>query len=479
MIVGLLMCAIGIIPIVLAISVTKLYKDSNLSSGLLLFMISVSLWQVSVGILYFKDFLNEQEALLLFRFLKFATIYIIPVVFYIAYVSIKDYSATFQSEKLLDKVVNIIFTRKMLIGLVVWSTFIYIIHWTKLGIVGLKVKHTSFSTIDFYFPEYGILSWLYILHLGSMIFFLLFLFVIAKKIHNSNIRQFLRRFSIYTLFSFIIGVFNFNPETGIIAGTIGVITFSVMVIFEFIKLNTAMQLNYYQLIERQKKLDYTGNLAGSLIHEVKNTNIIIKGFSKMLSKDISTLNDQQIGSLDMIIQATEQVEELANNYKEYMKNSKMNFKMEDLDLIIQQSIDFSKEITNENHINVEFINDYKSLKAFANKTYLQQVFINLIKNSSEAIPTDKKDRKITINTDIIDDNIIINFYDTGKGIPPANWESIFDPFISFKDKGMGLGLPFVKKIIFEHRGDIVVVDSTPAGTHFQIKIPQFGIPDIS
>ena len=65
-----------------------------------------------------------------------------------------------------------------------------------------------------------------------------------------------------------------------------------------------------------------------------------------------------------------------------------------------------------------------------------------------------------------------------KGFHVPYWESIFDPFISFKDKGMGFGLPFVKKIIFEHRGDIAVVDSTPEGTHFQIKIPQFGFYDI-
>ena len=97
----------------------------------------------------------------------------------------------------------------------------------------------------------------------------------------------------------------------------------------------------------------------------------------------------------------------------------MNFEMEDLELIIKQSIDLSKEITNENHIKVEFINDYKSLKAFANKTYLQQVFINLIKNSSEAISADKEDRKITIHTDIVDDYIMIHFYDTGEGIPRA------------------------------------------------------------
>ena len=107
----------------------------------------------------------------------------------------------------------------------------------------------------------------------------------------------------------------------------------------------------------------------------------------------------------------------------------------------------------------------RPLFVFVNKTYLQQVFINLIKNSLEAIPNERATRKITIKIDILNDHIAINFYDTGTGIPSENWETIFDPFITFKDTGMGLGLPFVKKIIFEHRGDIFVVDSTDAGTH--------------
>lgn len=70
MIIGLLICAIGIIPLVLAFSVNRIYKDSNLSLGLLLFMILVSAWQESVGLLYFTDVLNEQVSLLIFRFLK-------------------------------------------------------------------------------------------------------------------------------------------------------------------------------------------------------------------------------------------------------------------------------------------------------------------------------------------------------------------------------------------------------------------------
>jgi nitrogen fixation/metabolism regulation signal transduction histidine kinase len=267
---------------------------------------------------------------------------------------------------------------------------------------------------------------------------------------------------------------NFSESAGSIFSSIGVVIFSTVIIFEFAKMNSNIQLSYYQLQERQKKLDFTGNLAGSLIHEVKNTNQIIVGFSKMLNTS-ETLTIKDKSALEMIKKASEHLGDLASNYKEYMKSSKMVFEMEDLEFIIKESIDFSKEIVNEHEVDIEFINHYKPLKAYVNKTYLQQVFINLIKNSAEAIPENREKRKITIETEVQNNSIMIHFMDTGKGIPMENWESVFDPFISFKERGMGLGLPFVKKIIIEHLGNISIVQSTPEGTHFQIEIPQNGV----
>ncbi len=95
------------------------------------------------------------------------------------------------------------------------------------------------------------------------------------------------------------------------------------------------------------------------------------------------------------------------------------------------------------------------------------------------MPEDRDDKKILIKTELENEHIIIHFIDTGKGIPSANWESVFDPFISIDKRGMGLGLPFVKKTIIEHLGNITISKSSPEGTHFIIELPQNGILDIN
>ncbi|WP_058305988.1 ATP-binding protein [Gracilibacillus massiliensis] len=114
-----------------------------------------------------------------------------------------------------------------------------------------------------------------------------------------------------------------------------------------------------------------------------------------------------------------------------------------------------------------------------NEAYIKQVFVNLIKNSIESFESQNTSNKIEIVTDIKWDHIIIEISDTGEGIQQENFELIFDPLISSKEEGMGVGLPFVRKIIFEHRGEIKVKESSASGTTFKITLPQYEFSDFN
>ncbi|WP_254119092.1 PAS domain-containing sensor histidine kinase [Bacillus sp. FJAT-29790] len=413
----------------------------------------------------------------LFKFLRFATTFAIPSLFYVVYIILKNNSLSFTNNKYIHSLTKL-FSRKTLLIFFIWSTVVYILNWTSLGIKGLTIKQIYGSHIDFYFPVYGQFQWIYILHMSSFIVFLFIIIFVSKSLKDQYIKEFLRSFSTYSILLFISGFINFIPGTGAIASSIGVVIFSVMIIFSFIKMNLLITLQYNLLIERQKKMDYTGNLAGSLIHEVKNISQVIKGFSQILLAS-PTLASNEKEMITIIQGATQQLEDLSNNYNDYIKFSKMDLKIEDLNKIIFESISFVSEIVKENSVTIDFQNRYSSLKAYVNKPYLQQVFINMLKNCSEAIPGEALERSITIEAEIINESIYIHLKDTGKGIPADNWESVFDPFTSSKSSGMGMGLPFVKKIIFEHRGDIKIVNSGPNGTHFQIEIPQYELSDLT
>lgn len=466
---------IGLIPIVLAICVLKIYKGSELATALLLYMLFISFWQLDVAVLYLKGVFSKELITLLFRLFRMGTTFLVPIVFYLAYILIKKHTANFKNQRGYQFLLSI-FNRKVLFFLVLWSFLIYLINMTRFGINGIKEIKILNSSIDYYFPEYGPLQILFLIHTGSCIILIIFIFIISRQIQNVYLKDFLSTFSFCTFLLFICGLLNFIPGTGALCSSFGIIIFSVIIVFSFMRMHTIQTVNFNRIMERQKKLDNAGNLTASLVHEVKNTLQIINGFSSLLS-ELPSLPSEGKKMNEMIQSAGQQLDGLLRNYTEFLKYKSIDFKMVDLNEIIEQAIEISEEFIKRNSVVITFDKKYRTLKTHANQTYLKQVFVNLIKNSSEAFPKESSERKIIISTDIQIDKIMIDFMDTGKGISTNNWESIFDPFTSSKKDGLGLGLPFVKNIIFEHRGDIKVMDSGPKGTHIQIILPQYSFSD--
>jgi signal transduction histidine kinase len=78
---------------------------------------------------------------------------------------------------------------------------------------------------------------------------------------------------------------------------------------------------------------------------------------------------------------------------------------------------------------------------------------------------------LKVAVDSNDRNVDIAITDSGEGIPPENIEKIFDPFVTTKEMGMGIGLAISKKIIEDHGGKIKVKSQLSTGTTFTISLP--------
>jgi signal transduction histidine kinase len=104
----------------------------------------------------------------------------------------------------------------------------------------------------------------------------------------------------------------------------------------------------------------------------------------------------------------------------------------------------------------------------ADSNQLRQVLINLIQNACEAMP---QGGSLTIATQANNGHLELTISDTGEGMPKELLPKIFDPFVTTKDSGNGLGLAMVRSIIQSHRGTIHA-DSTPnLGTTFTVRLP--------
>lgn len=102
------------------------------------------------------------------------------------------------------------------------------------------------------------------------------------------------------------------------------------------------------------------------------------------------------------------------------------------------------------------------------KTKLQEVFLNLLKNAFEAASPDKS---IYLEAYQKEDKVIVSIRDTGCGILGEQLPTIFDPFVTYKSQGTGLGLAICDHIVRAHKGTISVESSINIGSCFTITLP--------
>jgi len=105
----------------------------------------------------------------------------------------------------------------------------------------------------------------------------------------------------------------------------------------------------------------------------------------------------------------------------------------------------------------------------ADPNQMEQVLLNLLKNALEA--TEAKDR-ILLSSGTDDAQVWFSVQDTGKGMSEDVQEKIFHPFYTTKDKGTGLGLAVINKIITDHHGTITVDSAAESGSTFTVRLPK-------
>jgi two-component system nitrogen regulation sensor histidine kinase NtrY len=112
-------------------------------------------------------------------------------------------------------------------------------------------------------------------------------------------------------------------------------------------------------------------------------------------------------------------------------------------------------------------------EALIDEEQLKRVFVNLIDNAIEVFDAAQEEKRIEIKTfyDRARDLIVAEVSDNGKGIPPADFPKLFQPYYSTKGRGTGLGLAIVQRIISEHRGKIKAVNNSPRGAKFIVELP--------
>jgi signal transduction histidine kinase len=128
-------------------------------------------------------------------------------------------------------------------------------------------------------------------------------------------------------------------------------------------------------------------------------------------------------------------------------------------------------------VRLRFEFDDNARRVSVNRVQIQQVIVNLIRNAVEAM-VDREPREVTLTTRALDDETIeIAVADIGPGIPDDIADRLFNPFVSSKHDGMGLGLSISRSIIEAHDGQLIAALNPGGGTVFRFTLPSGGAPD--
>jgi C4-dicarboxylate-specific signal transduction histidine kinase len=128
-------------------------------------------------------------------------------------------------------------------------------------------------------------------------------------------------------------------------------------------------------------------------------------------------------------------------------------------------------------VRLRFEFDDSARDVLVNRVQIQQVIVNLVRNAFEAM-ADHEPREVTLATRALDDKTIeIAVADIGPGIPGETAGRLFEPFVSSKHDGMGLGLSISRSIIEAHDGQLTAEPNPGGGAIFRFTLPSGGAAD--
>ncbi|MBS4011328.1 MAG: HAMP domain-containing protein, partial [Roseovarius sp.] len=219
-----------------------------------------------------------------------------------------------------------------------------------------------------------------------------------------------------------------------------------------------------------------GDVARRIAHEIKNPltpiQLSAERIKRKFAKQLPPEEAQSLAQLtDVVVRQTNDLRRIVDEFSKFARMPEPVTQQESLSQVLREVVLLQE--TGQPGVVFDLRLDTAPLRADIDAAMIGQALTNLVKNAGEAIETlqekgapDGHRPTIRIESGIEEDRAVIRISDNGIGLPQDR-ARLFEPYVTTRDKGTGLGLPIVKKIIEEHGGTLVLVDAEPfeAGAH--------------
>ncbi len=234
-----------------------------------------------------------------------------------------------------------------------------------------------------------------------------------------------------------------------------------------VNLKTEELLESQERLVRSERFAAVGEAAAYVSHEIKNPLLVIGGLARQVQKKLEG-EPSLVEKLEIIRQEVQRLENFLGEIRDFTRPAAPVKQEIDLNKVIHEVDALLEGEANNRGISLEEELAPHLPAISADPNQMRQVLLNLIKNAFEALDGGGR---VIIRSGAEDRQVWFTVQDTGAGMPPEVLDKIFNPFFTTKEKGSGLGLAVIHKIVSDHHGVVNVKSSPEQGTIITVKLP--------
>jgi two-component system, LuxR family, sensor kinase FixL len=249
----------------------------------------------------------------------------------------------------------------------------------------------------------------------------------------------------------------------------------------FLRDLTERQSTQRRLQELQSELSHVsrltemGQMASALAHEVNQPLTAATNYVEvarlMLTSGDSAAPERVRAAIDNVAAQITRASQIISRLREFVKKGEPEQRAEDVAKVVQEASALALIGSKEHGVKVQLRFVPNLPPVLIDKIQIQQVIVNLMRNAIEAMETSER-RELTVASEIDGQSRVeISVADTGPGISPEITDRLFQPFVTTKTQGMGVGLSICRSIIEGHGGTLVVATNSEGGTIFRFSLP--------
>lgn len=457
----LLLIFITVYLMVLATNMFRASTKSTFTFSLIVLIVCQITWLWNVGVLYLVDFVSVEESEFLFRLTRFGSLMTPTFLFLTISESIKHSQESFGF-------LNKVFTRMNFYIYFGITLIFYGLNWTPLTVESLYFQQGKI--FDLYFPEYGVLGWVQLFQISTLLIWLMCAIYISRSMKNVYLKAFLFPFSTFGMIASFLGLMSFLKDLVIITNILSVTTFTAIILYSFNNFREKVSEHNRKLEIEKLKRNHVDFSTSSLVHELRNPLSVLQGYFYLLNDNENLDSDAQ-RIIKILERSSTHIQSVLDNFVDFVSNKEVKLKRTNICETVRQSIDMMQHKANNVNVVIHPLECEKECHVLLDESKFSQVLINLYKNSIEEMEHVSNPRNLFTRIKVIGNELQIEIEDTGRGVPENILKKIFQPFNTFKEEGMGLGLSISRNIISAHKGEIQIKKTDPNGTTFLISLP--------